>query len=93
METNSLIDEINESYNQSLQHSSNDSIDHVNIEMLEPVSTTLSPPAPTTSDMPASAASDEPTVKRVIKVSREGMRKQKAFKSKTASMINRTATR
>ena len=85
METNSLIDEINESYNQSLQQSSNDSIDHVNIEMLEPVSTTLSPPAPMTSDMPA--------VKRVIKVSREGLRKQKAFKSKTASMINRTATR
>ena len=33
------------------------------------------------------------TPRRAIKVSREGLRKQKAFKSKTASMINRTATR
>ena len=53
MDTNSLIDEINESYNQSLKQSSEDSIDHVNIEMLEPISTTLSPPVTITSDEPA----------------------------------------
>ena len=52
MDTNSLIDEINESYNQSLQQSSEDSNDHVNIEMLEPVSTTLTPPVTMTSDEP-----------------------------------------
>jgi len=95
LDTNSLIDEINESCNLSQSHkeSGNDSLDNINIkllepvdsieniniELLEPISTTLTPPAhPMT---------------RLIKVSREGQRKQRSFKSRTATMMNHTVQR
>ena len=80
-DTNSLIDEINDSCRQSHREEVNDvdeSIDNINIELLEPITTTA---------VQTSTSTMSP------KVSREGLRKQKIHKSLTATMINRTIHR